>query len=242
MQIQNEIPSRKTIARRAGLLYLIWIMTGLYSMFFIPSRIQMEGDAGVISNSILSNELLFRSGMVNGLISMTLWVFMVLIFYRLFRVVDKRQARLLFALVIVQIPIGFIVEGFNMTSLMILKGEALTTLDPGERQNFAVLFLRVTDYIVAMLTLFWGLWLFPLGILVYKSCFIPRFVGVWLIINGVALVVLFFTGLLLPQYNDLVFMIAFPAMLGEVVFMLWLLIKGAKPAVMNRQTVASPVS
>ena len=91
-----------------------------------------------------------------------------------------------------------------------------------------MLFLRINDYVVSTLVLFWGLWLLPLGILVYRSCFLPRFLGIWLIINGFALLVLSFTALLLPQYKDMVFKIAFPAMLGEVAFMLWLLIKGAK--------------
>lgn len=241
MQAQNEISSRKKVTRLAGVVYLIWIMTGLYSIYFIPSRIQLEGDVDVVADSILSHEFLFRTGMVNGLISVALWVLMVMIFYRLFRSVDQGQARLLFALVIVQVPIGFVMEGFNLTTLMILKGEALTTLDPGQRQNLAALFLRINDYIVAMLTLFWGLWLLPLGMLVYRSGFLPRFLGVWLIINGVALVILFFTGLLVPQYKDLMFTIALPAMFGEVAFMLWLLIKGARIEVAGTSPVVSPL-
>lgn len=189
----------------------------------------MRGDAVTAAQNILSNEFLFRTGIINGLISSTIWVFMVLVFYRLFKSVNERQAKLLVALVIVQIPAGFIVEAFNITSLMILKGEILKTFELSQRQELAMLFLKINDYVVSTLVLFWGLWLFPLGILVYRSRFLPRFLGVWLIINGFALLVLSFTGLLLPQYKDMVFKIAFPAMLGEAAFMLWLLIMGAKP-------------
>lgn len=220
--------STKKTARLAGLLYLVWIITGLYSIFYIPSQINMRGDAVTAAQNILANEFLFRTGIVNGLISSTIWVFMVLVFYRLFKSVDERQAKLLVALVIVQIPVGFIVEAFSITSLMILKGEVLKTLELGLRQELAMLILKMNDYVALTLVLFWGLWLFPLGILAYRSRFLPRFLGVWLLINGFALLVLSFTGLLLPEYKDMVFNIAVPAMFGEVAFMLWLLIKGAK--------------
>ena len=91
-----------------------------------------------------------------------------------------------------------------------------------------MLFLNIQDYGVLALELFWGLWLFPLAILVYRSRFLPRFLGIWLILDGIALVVLCFTSLLLPQYKDIVYKIGVLPMFGEVVFMLWLLIKGAK--------------
>ena len=226
--MENEIPSRKNTARLAGLLYLIWIITGLYSMFYIPSQINMRDDAVTAAQNIQSHEFLFRTGIINDLISSTIWVFLVLILYRLFKRVNERQAKLLVALVIVQIPTVFIMEAFNITSLMIFKGEVLKTFELNQRQDLAMLFLKINDYGVLTLETFWGLWLFPLAILVYRSRFLPRFLGVWLFIDGFALLVLSFTSLLFPQYKDMVYKIAFPAMLGEIAFMLWLLIKGAK--------------
>jgi hypothetical protein len=124
-------------------------------------------------------------------------------------------------------------DAFNITSLMILKGEILRTFELGQRQDLALLFLRFNDYGVLGLELFWGLWLLPLAILVYRSRFLPRFLGVWFMIDGFVLVVLCFTSLLFPQSKDIVCKIAFPAMLGEVAFMLWLLIKGAKLQAFN---------
>jgi hypothetical protein len=221
--------STKKTARFAGLLYLIWILTGLYGIFYVPSRIMVPGDAVATANNILANEFLFRTSIFNDLVSSTLWVFMVLVLYRLFKSVGERQAKLMVALVIVQIPAAFFMEAFNITSLMILKGEILKTFELSQRQDLAMLFLKIGDYGVLTLELFWGLWLLPLAILVYRSRFLPRFVGVWLIINGFAYLVLSFTSLLLPQYKDIVSNIFFPAMLGEIAFMLWLLIMGAKP-------------
>src|SRR5688572_20458459 len=102
--MENEIASRKNIARLAGLLYLVWIITGLFNMFYVTSKINTKGDAVSAAQNILANEFLFRTSIVNGLISSTIWVFMVLVFYRLFKSVHERQAKLLVALVIVQIP------------------------------------------------------------------------------------------------------------------------------------------
>ena len=226
MEINSS--SLKSTARLAGVLYLIWIITGLYAVFYVPSQINTQGDIATAAQNILSNEFLFRISIINDLISSALWVFLVLVLYRLFKSVNDRQAKLLVALVIVQIPVVFIMDAFSITSLMILKGEILKTFELTQRQDLAMLFLRINDYGVLTLEMFWGLWLFPLAILVYRSRFLPRFLGVWLMINGFALVVLCFTSLLLPQYKDIVYKIAFPAMLGEVAFMLWLLIKGAK--------------
>ena len=91
-----------------------------------------------------------------------------------------------------------------------------------------MLFLLLHHQEVIADEILWGLWLFPLDILVYRSHFLPRFLGVWLIINGFAYLALSLTGLLLPQYGDQASNIAFPALLGEMAFMLWFLIRGAK--------------
>jgi hypothetical protein len=74
----------------------------------------------------------------------------------------------------------------------------------------------------------WGLWLFPLARLVMRSGFLPRFLGVWLIINGIAYLILSLTGLLWPRYEDTISNFAFPAQLGEIAFTLWLVIKGVR--------------
>lgn len=229
-QLENKIHALKKTARLAGLLYLIWIITGLYAMFYVPSQTIVRGDAVATANKILANEFVFRTGIINDLISSTIWVFMVLILYQMFKSVNECQAKLLVAFVFVQIPTVFIMDAFNITSLMILKGEILKTFELTQRQDMAILFLKISDYGVLTLETFWGLWLFPLGTLVYRSNFIPRFLGVWLIITGIFYLVLSFTSIMLPQYKDMVLNspLALPVEVGEVAIMLWLLIKGVK--------------
>src|SRR5258708_28942192 len=102
-----------------------------------------------------------------------------------------------------------------------------------------MLFLRLHHQEVVAAEIFWGLWLFPLGVLAYRSRFLPRFLGVWLIINGFAYLAMSFTGLLLPQYEDRVSNISFPAQLGALAFMLWLVIKGARPPALPASSLSS---
>ncbi len=222
--------SLKKTARFAGLVYFVWILTGLFGVFYVPSQINMRGDAAATAQNILSHEFLFRASIINDLISHVIWVFMVLILYRMFKQVSERQSRLLVAFVIVQIPVVFIMEAFNIASLMIFKGGILKTFELAQRQDLGTLFLKMNDYGVLTLELFWGLWLFPLAILVYKSRFLPRFLGVWLAVTGIFYVVLCFVSILLPQYKDMILNspFALPAEIGEVAFALWLLIMGAK--------------
>ncbi|PJA99899.1 MAG: DUF4386 domain-containing protein [Ignavibacteriales bacterium CG_4_9_14_3_um_filter_30_11] len=227
--METNLSSLKKTARLTGLLYFIWIMTGLYGVFYIPSQTIVPGDAAATANKILANEFLFRTGIINDVISNTIWVFIVLLLYRLFKQVNERQAKLMVALVLVQIPAVFIIETFNIASLMIFKGEILKTFELGQRQDLAMFFLKINDYGSIVLEMFWGLWLLPFGLLVYKSVFIPRILGVFLILDGIALIIHSFTSLLLPDYQAIVYQFTMPFwILGEFSIMLWLLIKGVK--------------
>jgi hypothetical protein len=118
----------------------------------------------------------------------------------------------------------------DAAALLLVHGaNFLGVFDKPQREALAMLFLRLYDQENFAAEIFWGLWLIPLALLVYRSRFLPRFLGVWLIINGFAYVILSFTGLLFPLYYNGAFNSAFPFLLGEVAFMLWLVIKGARP-------------
>jgi hypothetical protein len=106
----------------------------------------------------------------------------------------------------------------------------LSVFDGPQRDALAVLFLRLHDYQITASMLLAGIWLFPLAILVYRSGFLPRFLGIWLAIAGFGYVILFCTGILLPDYQGKVYLFCQPAFFGELAFMLWLIIKGARPA------------
>jgi Domain of unknown function (DUF4386) len=150
--------------------------------------------------------------------------------YHLLKGINRRHASLMVTLLVVQIPIAFLNEVNSIAALTLVRGaDFLSLFEKPQRDALAMLFLNLHFEGIVVDEIFMGLWLLPLALLVYKSRFLPRFLGVWLAIDGFAYVILSLTGVLSPQYYDKVFTYAQPALFGEVAFMLWLLIKGAKP-------------
>jgi hypothetical protein len=118
----------------------------------------------------------------------------------------------------------------DAAALILVRGaDFLSVFDKPQRDALAMLFLRLHDQQNTAAEILWGLWLVPLGILVYRSRFPPRFLGVWLVINGFAYILMSLTGELVPQYHSKLFVVSQPALFGELALMLWLVIKGAKP-------------
>lgn len=229
MTISNIDDSRRRAARVAGLLYLFLVITGVYGIFYVSSQIIVRGDAAAVADNILSNELLFRTGIINDLVSNIIFVLLVLALYRLLKQVNEYWAKLMVALVIVQVPVVFFMEAFNITSLMIFKGEILKTFELSQRHDLAMLFLRINDYGMLLLEMFWGLWLLPFGLLVYRSGFIPRIFGILLIIAGMAYMTDSLVSLLFPDYSAFINQpTLLLAAIGEISITLWLLIKGVK--------------
>jgi hypothetical protein len=215
-------------SRKAGFLFFLWIVTGFYDMLFVSPRIIVAGDAAMTAQNILQQELLFRSGIFSGLVTSAVWILLVWVFHRLFKSVNEQYAKLLVAFVIVQVPVAFMKGSLSMAALMTLKGDVLKSFEWSQRLDLAMLFLKMNDYAVWALELFWGLWLFPLAVLVYQSKFIPRVLGIWLFFTCFVYILLCFVSIVFPSYKSAVFTYGMPAMFGELVLMLWLLIKGAR--------------
>jgi len=132
-------------------------------------------------------------------------------------------------LVMVQIPQGFVSQLLQLGALELFRGAGfLSAIDKGQRDVLAMLCLHLNDQATYLAEMFWGLWLLPLGLLVYRSRFLPRTLGVWLLVNCCAYVALSFTGLLFPDYVGVMSTITLPALLGELVFAFWLVFVGAR--------------
>ena len=217
--------------RVAGFLYLALTIAAPFRLIYIPSTLFVPGNATATANNIVAHESLFRLGIVSDLFCGTILIFLLLALYRLFKGVDQNQAVLMVVLGgLMPATIDFLNVLNDAAALMLVRGaDFLSVFEKPQRDALALLFLRVHHQEIVAAEILWGLWLFPLAVLVLRSGFLPRFLGLWLIINGFAYLAMSFTGLLLPQYEDLVSKITFPALLGEMAFMLWLVIKGAKP-------------
>ncbi len=216
-------------ARIAGLLYLLLIIPGPFSLIYIPSVLIVRGNATATANNVLASETLFRLGMASDVAGAFFFILLVMALYRLLAGVNKAHASLMVALVLVSAAVSLVNVVSNVAALTLFRGgEFLAVLDKPQRDAFAMLFLRVHGQGNIINQTFWGLWLIPFGILVFRSGFLPRFLGVWLIVNGFAYVALSFTGLLLPDHYSVAFRMAQPLLFGELAIILWLLIKGAK--------------
>jgi hypothetical protein len=221
--------SRRKTARWAGFLYLLVGITGAFGLVYVPSKLVVSGNATATANNILASQWLFRLGIVSQLISPVVFIFLVMALYRLLKEVNQRQASLMVVLVLVQVPIAFLNEVNAMASLLLVRGgDFLAVFDKPQRDALAMLFARLHTQGIFVNQMFWGLWLFPFGLLVWRSGFLPRWLGGWLVINGVAYVAECLVGMLLPSYYSVVSKVAFPALLGEMVAIFWLLIVGAK--------------
>ena len=216
--------------RFAGLLYVFMSLLGFFAMAYIPSKLIVHGNATATANNIAASETLFRLGIAGELIGQAGFIFVALALYDLLKGVSRRHALLMVILIVVSIPIAFLNELNSIAALVLIRGaDFLSILDEPQRDTLAMLFLNLHDRGFVVAEMFWGLWLFPLALLVYRSRFLPRFLGVWLALAGFAWVILSLTGILLPQYQDKADSYSQPAFFGEIVFMLWLLIRGAKP-------------
>lgn len=217
-------------ARVAGALYILFSVFGVVRLFYIPSHLFEHGNAAATANNIAMHESLFRFGIVSYLLCAAGWIFVTLALYRLLKGVDQGLAVLMVILgSLVVVPIAFFNTVNDVAALLFARGaDFLSVFEKPQRDAFVMLFLRLHHHGDLANEIFWGLWLVPLGLLVYRSRFLPRFLGVWLIAGCLGYLALSFTGFLFPQYEDKVFTYTQPLIISEVAFMLWLVIMGAK--------------
>src|SRR6266566_10101635 len=208
--------STRNPGRVAGFLYLLLLAAPL-RLIYIPGKLFVRGNATATVNNIAAHELLFRLGIVSDLFCGTILIFLLLALYRLFKGVDQNLAVLMVILGgVMPALIDFVGVVSDAATLMVVRGaDFLSVFDKPQRDALAMLFLRLRDHQNTAAEILWGVWLLPLAILVYRSRFLPRFLGVWLAINGFAYVTISFTGVLLPQYQDKVFSQSFPAGAGD---------------------------
>jgi hypothetical protein len=217
--------------RVAGLWYLALIAIGPLFLIYIPNKLFVHGNAAATVNNIAAHERLFRIGILAELVGGVVLIFLVLAFYRLFEGVDPSLAVLVIILGGVMPAVIYFVNVVNdFAALMVAQNaDFLSVFDKPQRDALAMVFLRLHNYQIDASLVLAGAWLFPLATLVYRSRFLPRFLGIWLAIGGFGWLILSLTAILAPQYQDKLFAIFQPAFLGEIALMLWLVIKGAKP-------------
>jgi hypothetical protein len=217
--------ARRRHALVAGLLYLAVGVTGPFVLLYVPGQLYVAGDPTATAQNIVSHVGLFRAHIVVGLLSELAFLGTVLALYRLLRGVSAELAVLMAAMSLVTAPAVFLGIANEVTALRLLVDPgALGALSGAQRDAVATMPILSDQSGAPVWHLFWGLWLLPLGALVHRSGFLPRFVGVWLLLNGVGYVVQSTATIFSPPLADRMGIWFTPLYVGEIALTVSLLV------------------
>jgi hypothetical protein len=224
------------LARAAGFLYLMLIPLGFFGILYVPSQLIVEGNATETANNILESESLFRFSILSALLVQVVNIFVVSALYKLLHSVNKDVASLMVIFIFLGVPIAMLNELNHVAILLVLDNtNALTPFST----DLVPFFFDLHEYGVHIAGIFWGLWLFPMGYLVFKSGFLPRIIGILLMIGCFGYLIDSFATLLFP---DAGVEIAGFTFWGEILLPLWLLIKGVDPAKAKSVSATGPAA
>ena len=217
-------------SRRAGWIYLLSGFSAPFGLIYVPGRIVAAGDATATAEHLRASEMLLRLGIASELVTAALFLSVALVLYRLLKPVDAGHARAMVVLYAVAVPISFVNVLFELAALQFAQGAPyMMAFDPAQRDALAMLCMKLHGQGLMLAEVFWGLWLLPMGMLVFRSGWFPRALGVWLVANGVAYVLVSAVGIVAPQYSAVIRPFALPIQFGELAFMLWCIVVGARP-------------
>ena len=237
MTNQTMHPTKKA-ARIAGAIYLSMVFVAPFSMLYVPDKLIVRGNATATADNILAHETMWRLSIFGDLTGQVIFISLAIALYRLLSNVNKTWAMLMVSFVLVSAAICFLNALNNIAAVILFRGgEFLTVFDKPQRDALAMLFLRLHNQGEFIAEIFWGLWLFPFGLLVCRSRFLPRILGIWLIVDCFAWIALSITAQFFPQYYQTAFALLQPAFFAELVMMLWLLIRGANVKALPAEVV-----
>ena len=219
------------VARTTGLLYFIVVLTGIFGLAYVPSQLFVSGDGVATVQNIRASEGLYRLGIAAGFVCCIAFLLLPLSFHRLLSHVDRRAAFLMVGFAVVSVPLSLGNLTNKLDVLTLLSGKAFLSAYSPEQLGAAVM-LSLAKYNSGILIaeLFWGLWLLPLGILVYRSGMLPRALGAFLILGCFGYLLDVFGRTAVSGYSATALSnyVTLPAAVGEIGTCLWLLAFGAK--------------
>jgi hypothetical protein len=221
--------NQKKIARIAGILYLINAITGATGIIIVPGKLIVPNDIAATALNIINNEFLFRIGILSSILCQIVFIFLALTLFNLFENVSRNLTRTLLTLVVVSVPVAFFLIFNQLEAFGILQNNYMTSVELIQKQELAMSKLQIYQDGVVLIGVFWGLWLIPFGQLVYKSGFIPKVLGVFLIAGGSSYLLDVCVFILIPEFHRQTnIMVAVISSIAEVSMVVWLLIKGIK--------------
>ena len=224
--------SKNTTARVAGLIYVVMAIIGAFVILYVPLKLIAWDDANVTVQNIIESETLYRFGIVIGLLTNVLFLVLPFVLYRLLEPVNKTMAGLMVLFAVISVPVSLVALGSQFDLLSILQSsESTDELETGRIQSAVMASLYTYKNLTFVATVFWGLWLFPFGWLVYYSGFLPKFFGVFLMVGCFGYLIEFVALTLWPHAystSGISNFIHIPSAIGEIGIAFWLLIRGVK--------------
>ena len=224
--------SIKKHAGIAGFIYFIAVLSGVISLVYVPSKLIIWDNAAETYNNIVTNESLFKTGILSDLILYTTFIFLALSLYKLLRNTSENIARTMVILVLISVPISYVnlISKLDIISL-INETQVLKHTDLNLQYSQMMTLLESHNNGILLVEIFWGLWLFPFGYLVFNSGFIPKIMGVFLMIACFGYLSDFLGYFLFPEYFGKTVIPTIGGIsqaLGEMGICLWLLIFGVR--------------
>ncbi|MGW8390490.1 DUF4386 domain-containing protein [Pseudoduganella sp. HUAS MS19] len=231
--MQQSTPTKR-LARTAGLLYLVVVVTGIFALMYVPAQLKIGNDPAVAFASIRSHEGLFRSGIAASLVCYLAFLLLPLALYKLLSPYGRTSAAVMVTLAVASVPLSFANVGHSLEVLNLISGAGyLRGIAPDVLAQQAMLSLKAYSRGMVLNQVLWSLWLAPFGYLVYKSAILPKLLGILLMAGSAGYAIEAFGYILLPEFNSLpgADLLSIPASLGEISICLWLCIMGASQPV-----------
>ena len=237
MTFKEKPNSIQKTARITGFLYMLLIPLGVFGMLVIPNTLFVPGDISATVSNIMANQTLYISSIVIALLTQVVQIFVVLNLYKVLKPVNKNHAVYMVVFILMGVPIAMLNELNQIAVLLLLKSpDFLTFFTTDQIQALVALFLDLRHAGIVIAQIFWGLWLFPMGYLVYKSGFLPKIIGALLIVACFGYLTDSFLYFFVPDFGIVFSEFTF---LGEAAITFWLLIKGVNVEKWNKRALES---
>jgi hypothetical protein len=245
--MNNQMPDRalgtspQLYAKVAGVIWLIVAIMAPFAEFFVRQGLIVPGNVAATADNIVASQSLFRAGFVSDLVVFVIEVVLAAVLFVLFRPVSPILALVMsFARLAMVTILGLNLLNMFTALQLLTSPEYAAAFDQGQLQALAYVFLNAQSYGYALGMAFFGLHLGALGYLVYRSGFLPRILGILMVVSALGYLADSFTGFLVPQYADtLALVVVVTALIGELPLALWLLIKGVNAERWHQHAAAS---
>ncbi|SFG85653.1 protein of unknown function [Duganella sp. CF458] len=228
--MQQNTPTKR-LARTAGLLYLVVVVTGIFALMYVPSQLKIGNDPVAVLASIDAHEGLFRAGIAASLVCYLAFLLLPLALYKLLSPYGRSTAAVMVALAVASVPLSFANVGHRLEVLNLINGaDYLRGMTPDALAQQVMLSLKAYSKGMVLNQVFWSLWLGPFGYLVYRSGILPKVLGILLMVGSAGYATEAFGYILQADFTSLpgVDLLSIPASLGEIGTCLWLCIMGAR--------------